>query len=71
MLSYRMHSYLTCSITCIHALDALLVMQSHAPPPPLLAQVREISNMVAPEPFRWTAEALLALQEVRGNGGGR
>ena len=32
----------------------------------LLAQVREISNMVAPEPFRWTAEALLALQEVRG-----
>ncbi len=32
--------------------------------PPLGAQVREISNMVAPEPFRWTAEALLALQEV-------
>lgn len=28
-------------------------------------QVREISNMVAPEPFRWTAEGLLALQEVR------
>jgi hypothetical protein len=29
------------------------------------SQVREISNQVAPEPFRWTAEALLALQEVR------
>lgn len=28
-------------------------------------QVREIGNQVAPEPFRWTAEALLALQEVR------
>lgn len=27
-------------------------------------QVREIGNQVAPEPFRWTAEALLALQEV-------
>lgn len=26
--------------------------------------VREISNSVAPEPFRWTAEALLALQEA-------
>lgn len=30
------------------------------------AQVREIGNKVAPEPFRWTADALLALQEVRG-----
>jgi hypothetical protein len=29
------------------------------------AQVREIGNQVTPEPFRWTAEALLALQEVR------
>ncbi len=27
-------------------------------------QVREIGNQVTPEPFRWTAEALLALQEV-------
>lgn len=26
---------------------------------------REITNAVAPEPFRWTAEALTALQEVR------
>jgi len=30
------------------------------------SQAREITNGVAPEPFRWTAEALLALQEVRG-----
>ena len=29
------------------------------------SQAREITNGVAPEPFRWTAEALLALQEVR------
>eukprot|EP00983_Pelagomonas_calceolata_P112713 1159911-Pelagomonas_calceolata.AAC.13 len=29
----------------------------------LMLQVREISNQVAPEPFRWTAEALLAIQE--------
>ena len=27
--------------------------------------MREITNQVAPEPFRWTAEALLATQEVR------
>ncbi len=27
--------------------------------------VREITNNVSPEPFRWTAEALDALQEVR------
>jgi len=27
-------------------------------------QAREITNSFAPEPFRWTAEALLALQEV-------
>jgi hypothetical protein len=27
-------------------------------------QVREIANRIAPEPFRWTAEGLLALQEV-------
>lgn len=26
--------------------------------------VREITNNVAPEPFRWTAEGLLALQEA-------
>lgn len=32
-------------------------------------QVREISNQVAPEPFRWTAEGLLALQEVGNTGG--
>ena len=31
----------------------------------LTTQAREITNGVAPEPFRWTAEALLALQEVR------
>ncbi|GAX77127.1 hypothetical protein CEUSTIGMA_g4573.t1 [Chlamydomonas eustigma] len=31
---------------------------------PFSRLVREISNMVAPEPFRWTAEALLALQEA-------
>ena len=29
-----------------------------------LLQCREITNMFAPEPFRWTAEALLAMQEV-------
>lgn len=29
-----------------------------------LLQVRELTNDVAPEPFRWTAEGLLALQEV-------
>ena len=27
-------------------------------------QCREITNMFAPEPFRWTAEALMAMQEV-------
>lgn len=27
-------------------------------------QTREISNEMSPEPFRWTAEALLALQEA-------
>lgn len=27
-------------------------------------QTREITNNVAPEPFRWTAEGLLALQEA-------
>lgn len=31
---------------------------------PFARLVREISNGVAPEPFRWTAEALLALQEA-------
>jgi hypothetical protein len=32
-------------------------------------QVREIGNQVAPEPFRWTAESMLALQEVSGGSG--
>lgn len=32
---------------------------------PSVLQVREISNSMLREPFRWTAEALLALQEVR------
>lgn len=27
-------------------------------------QAREITNNVAPEPFRWTVEAMLALQEA-------
>jgi hypothetical protein len=27
--------------------------------------VRETSNNLTPEPFRWTAEALNAMQEVR------
>lgn len=31
---------------------------------PFARLVREIGNQVAPEPFRWTAEALLALQEA-------
>lgn len=31
---------------------------------PFSRLVREISNMVAPEPFRWTAEGILALQEA-------
>ena len=30
----------------------------------LLLQTREITNNVAPEPFRWTAEGLMALQEA-------
>ncbi len=30
---------------------------------PFARLVREISNQVAPEPFRWRADALLALQE--------
>lgn len=40
---------------------------AHLPtlPCPACLQVREIGNQIAPEPFRWTAEALLALQEVR------
>jgi histone H3 len=39
----------------------------HSLPPSLTpspTQAREITNGVAPEPFRWTAEALLALQEA-------
>jgi histone H3/H4 len=35
-----------------------------ARPLPACLQCREITNQVAPEPFRWTAEALLALQEA-------
>jgi histone H3 len=35
-----------------------LLLHLHSP------QAREITNGVAPEPFRWTAEALLALQEA-------
>ena len=31
---------------------------------PFSRLVREITNNVAPEPFRWTAEALLALQDA-------
>eukprot|EP00899_Mesostigma_viride_P007896 jgi/Mesvir1/17107/Mv07542-RA.1 len=31
---------------------------------PFARLCREISNMVSPQPFRWTAEALLALQEA-------
>ena len=31
---------------------------------PFARLVREITNVFAPEPFRWTAEGLLALQEV-------
>eukprot|EP00891_Asterochloris_glomerata_P005473 jgi/Astpho2/5473/Aster-07813 len=31
---------------------------------PFARLAREITNEVAPEPFRWTGEALLALQEV-------
>mmetsp|Transcript_20679 Transcript_20679/g.35386 ORF Transcript_20679/g.35386 Transcript_20679/m.35386 type:complete len:148 (-) Transcript_20679:869-1312(-) len=31
---------------------------------PFARLVKELSNAVAPEPFRWTAEALLALQEA-------
>ena len=31
---------------------------------PLTLQVREITNVMAPEPFRWTAEGLTALQEA-------
>lgn len=37
---------------------------SSAQPFCLLLQCREITNIFAPEPFRWTAEALLAMQEV-------
>ena len=33
---------------------------------PFARLVREITNVFAPSPFRWTAEGLLALQEVRG-----
>jgi histone H3/H4 len=36
----------------------------HSPTTLRLSQAREITNGVAPEPFRWTAEALLALQEA-------
>ncbi|KFM26538.1 Histone H3-like centromeric protein cse-4 [Auxenochlorella protothecoides] len=31
---------------------------------PFARLTREISNEMSPEPFRWTAEALLALQEA-------
>ena len=32
---------------------------------PCVAQVREIANNLSDDPYRWTGEALLALQEVR------
>ena len=31
---------------------------------PFARMVREITNNVAPQPFRWTAEGLIALQEA-------
>ncbi|MEW5317570.1 MAG: hypothetical protein WDW38_008856 [Sanguina aurantia] len=31
---------------------------------PFARLVKEISNQMAPEPFRWTAEAMLAMQEA-------
>ena len=34
------------------------------PPMPPPEQVKEITNNVAPEPFRWTAEGLMAMQEA-------
>lgn len=48
--------------------DSLLkVSQPKQPPKPQHeTQVKEISNQMAPEPFRWTAEAMLAMQEVSG-----
>lgn len=49
-------SLLTHSIQCDAVIAAYL--GTH------MMQVREIGNQVAPEPFRWTGEALLALQEV-------
>lgn len=42
----------------------LLTQESAADSLSCLVQVRELTNDVAPEPFRWTAEGLLALQEV-------
>jgi len=40
---------------------------SNFPAVAVTLQVREIANNLTPEPYRWTAEALLALQEVRGS----
>ena len=44
----------------------LLCLSPPSPLPDMLyfLQVREITNELAPEPFRWTAEGLLAMQEV-------
>ena len=39
-------------------------MPTPMPPMPPPEQVKEITNNVAPEPFRWTAEGLMAMQEA-------
>lgn len=55
------HMYVSASLS--RAFDLGTHPRAHAPGMPML-QVREISNAVSPEPFRWTAEGILALQEV-------
>lgn len=56
-----MHASLAHAHTHVHAHPLIKLWLPHKN---LAMQVREISNQVAPEPFRWTAEALLAIQEV-------
>jgi histone H3/H4 len=52
------------SAHCQHRASAARPLTRAGPLPPH-GQVREIANNLTEEPFRWTAEALLALQEVR------
>ena len=47
-----------------HQAETSCMLTVHLSTAAIPLQAREITNNVAPEPFRWTAEGLLALQEA-------